>query len=62
MPLYEYECTKCKRKFTAIQGIEEKKLKYCKRCDSNTLQRLVSSGVGAVFKGSGFYCNDYGKK
>jgi len=58
MPLYEYECDSCGLKLEELQNIKDKPLSLCPRCDKKTLRRLF--GVpGLVFKGPGFYINDY---
>jgi putative FmdB family regulatory protein len=61
MPTYEYECTKCGHRFEYFQGIKEEPLKECPRC-SSPVKRLISSGAGIIFRGSGFYETDYKKK
>jgi putative FmdB family regulatory protein len=61
MPTYEYECTKCGHKFEALQKITDKPLDKCPKC-ADKVRRLISSGVGIIFKGSGFYATDYRKK
>ena len=60
MPTYEYECTKCKRVFEEFQKITDKPLLRCPNCRGK-LRRLISGGVGIIFKGSGFYTTDYKK-
>jgi putative FmdB family regulatory protein len=60
MPTYEYECTKCKHVFEEFQKITEKPLLRCPKCRGK-LRRLISGGVGIIFKGSGFYATDYKK-
>jgi putative FmdB family regulatory protein len=61
MPTYEYECTACGHKFEAFQQMSDKALSKCPKC-SKKLKRLFSGGGGFIFKGSGFYANDYKKK
>ncbi|MDD3375748.1 MAG: zinc ribbon domain-containing protein [Candidatus Omnitrophica bacterium] len=62
MPTYEYECSKCGHQLEILQSITEKPLKKCPECQKNNLQRLLGSGAGIIFKGSGFYETDYKKK
>ncbi len=62
MPLYEYECQKCKNSFTAIQNMTDKHFKKCKKCGKFKLKRLINGGIGVIFKGPGFYCKDHPKK
>lgn len=64
MPTYEYQCTKCARTFELFQSITAKPVKHietdCTQCsDSAPVQRLIGSGAGVLFKGSGFYETDY---
>ena len=40
----------------------DKKLRKCPQCSQFALQRLIGSGTGIIFKGSGFYATDYRKK
>ncbi|MCQ9208843.1 MAG: zinc ribbon domain-containing protein [Omnitrophica bacterium] len=61
MPTYEYKCKKCKHKFDAFQQITAKPLKSCPEC-KGPVYRLISSGAGFIFKGSGFYTTDYRSK
>ena len=61
MPTYEYRCLKCRKKFEKLQRITEPPLGRCVFCKGK-VERLISSGVGLIFKGSGFYCTDYKKK
>ena len=62
MPTYEYECQACGHSFEKIQSMTESKLKKCPECKKLKLQRLIGSGSGIIFKGSGFYETDYKKK
>jgi len=59
MPTYEYRCDKCGTDFEAWQGINDDALTECKSCGAEGVRRLISSGGGIVFKGSGFYATDY---
>ncbi|MFH1198907.1 MAG: FmdB family zinc ribbon protein [Candidatus Omnitrophota bacterium] len=61
MPTYDYECTKCGHTFEAFQQMSDKPLTKCPKCDKK-LRRLIGSGAGLIFKGSGFYATDYRKK
>jgi putative FmdB family regulatory protein len=61
MPTYEYECTHCGHTFEAFQKITDPPLQQCPKCQKK-VKRLISSGVGIIFKGSGFYATDYRKK
>lgn len=59
MPLYEYECTKCKNHFEVLQKFSDKPAKTCPSCGAPA-QRLISSPA-IQFKGTGWYVTDYGK-
>ncbi len=37
-------------------------LRKCPRCKKFKLKRLIGAGSGIIFRGSGFYINDYGNK
>ncbi len=58
MPTYDYACDTCGHRFEAFQAISEEPLKSCVNCGS-PVRRLIGSGAGIIFKGSGFYVNDY---
>ncbi len=59
MPTYEYACQQCGHQFEQFQSITAKPLKKCPECGKNSLQRLLGTGAGIIFKGSGFYATDY---
>ena len=61
MPTYQYECGECEYAFEAMQSIKDAKLKECPKCKKASLHRLIGSGGGIVFKGTGFYETDYKK-
>jgi len=59
MPIYEYECFLCGRKFDRIQRVNDPPVKECPYC-SGSVRRLL--GVPALqFKGTGWYVTDYGR-
>lgn len=60
MPLYEYQCKKCKHRFEKIQQFSDKPLKKCPEC-GGPLEKLISTS-SVQFKGSGWYVSDYGRK
>lgn len=62
MPTYTYECDACGHSFDFLQTMLDKKLKKCPECGKNKLIRLIGSGSGLIFKGTGFYETDYKKK
>ena len=59
MPTYEYQCSECNHAFEAFHSITANPLTECPECKKNALKRLIGSGAGLIFKGSGFYCTDY---
>jgi putative FmdB family regulatory protein len=59
MPTYQYECASCKHSFEELQSIKEEPLSRCPKCKKKKLQRLLGTGAGLLFKGSGFYITDY---
>ena len=59
MPTYEYECKACEHRFEIFQSIKASPLKKCPECKKMKLRRLIGSGAGIIFKGSGFYETDY---
>ena len=61
MPTYEYLCENCGYRFEKFQKITDEPIKKCPRCGGK-VKRLISGGAGLIFKGSGFYVNDYKKK
>src|SRR5690242_18344774 len=60
MPTYGYECNECKDQFEVIQKMSDDPLTVHEGC-GGSLRRLLYP-VGIVFKGPGFYVNDYAKK
>ena len=58
MPTYEYECQSCGYVFEHFQNITDPPLKRCPKCKGR-VKRLIGTGSGIIFKGSGFYCTDY---
>jgi putative FmdB family regulatory protein len=59
MPTYDYQCDACGHKFEQLQSISSGPLKKCPQCGKLKLKRLLGTGVGVIFKGSGFYQTDY---
>ncbi|MBW7894025.1 MAG: zinc ribbon domain-containing protein [Opitutaceae bacterium] len=62
MPTYDYVCTKCGHELEIFQSMKDDPLKKCPACKKQGLKRLLGSGAGLIFKGSGFYITDYKKK
>ena len=61
MPTYDYQCKACGHRFEIFQSIKAKALKKCPKCEGK-IERLIGSGAGIIFKGSGFYQTDYRSK
>ncbi len=59
MPTYDYACESCDYHFEQFQSITAKPIKKCPQCGKMSLKRLIGSGAGVIFKGSGFYQTDY---
>jgi putative FmdB family regulatory protein len=58
MPTYEYKCSECEEVFEFFQRMTDEPMKTCPVC-AGRLNRLISGGMGVIFKGSGFYTTDY---
>jgi len=58
MPTYEYRCRECGKQFERFQRITEPPIDKCPYCEGE-VERLISSGAGFLFKGSGFYITDH---
>lgn len=66
MPTYEYHCERCKKNFDLFQSMKDAVLATCPKesCQQKTwghgkVKRLLGTGAGLIFKGSGFYTTDY---
>src|SRR6516225_9708067 len=66
MPTYEYQCEKCKKSFDAFQSMKDESFTTCpkelcrqKSWGKGKVKRLLGTGAGLIFKGSGFYITDY---
>ena len=57
MPTYEYKCANG-HVFERFQRMTEPPIGTCPECGA-AAERLLSAGVGLLFKGSGFYITDY---
>ena len=69
MPTYEYHCQKCDQNFEMFQSMRDKPLETCPKelCrlpkwGHGKVKRLLGTGAGIIFKGSGFYVTDYRSK
>lgn len=66
MPTYEYACEKCRKNFDAFQSMRDPAFQECPqehcqlpRWGHGKVKRLLGTGAGLIFKGSGFYITDY---
>ena len=59
MPTYEYICQGCGCEFEQFQSITAKPVRSCPKCGKRKVKRLIGTGAGIIFKGSGFYQTDY---
>jgi len=60
MPIYEFECRKCKAHLEVFQKMNDKPPVKCRKCGGR-LEKLVSASA-IQFKGSGWYVTDYAGK
>lgn len=60
MPIYEYQCQKCKKKFDMLQNINSEPLRQCIFCKGQ-VEKLISLS-SFQFKGTGWYITDYKNK
>ena len=60
MPIYEYECKKCKAHIEIFQKVSDKPPTKCRKCGGR-LEKLFSASA-IQFKGSGWYVTDYARK
>jgi len=66
MPTYEYACAKCGQHFDAFQSMRDEPFRECPKhlCrlenwGHGKVKRLLGTGAGIIFKGTGFYSTDY---
>lgn len=59
MPTYDYKCDACGHAFEEFQSIKADPIRKCPKCGKNKVKRLIGTGAGLIFKGSGFYITDY---
>jgi putative FmdB family regulatory protein len=59
MPTYDYQCDACEHRFEKFQSITAAPIRKCPQCGKNKVKRLLGTGAGVIFKGSGFYTTDY---
>ena len=61
MPIYEYQCRKCKLVFEVQQSFKDDPVKTCKDDSCRGKVQKLFSPPAIIFKGSGFHVNDYGR-
>jgi putative FmdB family regulatory protein len=61
MPTYQYQCLSCGELFDHFQKMSDTPISHCICCKKGKVKRLIGSGAGIIFKGSGFYETDYKK-
>ena len=59
MPRYDYKCDICSHRFVEKQSFSSEPVSECPECSGRASRQFVA--VPIVFKGAGFYVNDYGK-
>jgi putative FmdB family regulatory protein len=57
VPIYEYQCQKCKRLFEYMQSMSEAPKKKCEKCGGKLEKQM--SAAGFVLKGGGWYKDLY---
>ncbi len=57
MPIYEYECRKCREVTETIQGMKDPPLRKCPSCGGK-VERMMSPGA-FILKGTGWYTTEY---
>ncbi|MFB3787012.1 MAG: FmdB family zinc ribbon protein [bacterium] len=63
MPTYDYVCDHCGSEFELFQSMKESPVQECPQCHvTGEVRRLIGTGAGIIFKGSGFYETDYKRK
>jgi putative FmdB family regulatory protein len=62
MPTYQYQCRACGYEIEELQSMSEPPLIHCPHCHTDNLARVMGTGAGLIFKGSGFYLTDYKKE
>ena len=57
MPIYEFECRKCKDRLEVFQKMNDKPPVKCRKCGGRLEKQISASAI--QFKGSGWYVTDY---
>jgi putative FmdB family regulatory protein len=61
MPTYSYQCKRCNHIQDIFHGISASPSVKCEVC-GKPCTKLLGTGAGIIFKGSGFYETDYKRK
>lgn len=63
MPTYSYRCTKCNHTFEAFHSMSAEPLTDCPQegC-AGPVEKMIGTGGGLLFKGTGFYETDFKTK
>ncbi len=62
MPTYSYECLKCGHVFDVFHAMSATPKPACESCGSRRCKKMLGTGAGIIFKGSGFYETDFKDK
>jgi putative FmdB family regulatory protein len=60
LPLYEYKCAKCGKRFEKIESISAPEKQKCPKCGGRAERQIAAPAI--QFKGSGWYVTDYAGK
>lgn len=60
MPIYEYQCQSCGRRFEVKQKMTDPPISRCAHCGMAVTKVVSASAI--MFKGSGWYVTDYSDK
>jgi putative FmdB family regulatory protein len=60
VPLYEYECESCGKRFERIRKFSDPPIEICVSCGGPVHKLLSSPAIH--FKGTGWYVTDYARK
>jgi len=61
MPTYDYECQSCGHVFEKFHSMTSRPRVKCPQCGARA-KKMLGTGAGIIFKGSGFYETDYRRK
>ena len=64
MPIYEYECTSCQKRFELKQKMTDPTIETCDQlgcAESKPVNKIISAPA-IMFKGTGWYVTDYSDK